>query len=212
MRLGLRQAGKLADTIALMEAALDGAELTVPGYMGKGTVSNPLLSELRMHWQLLAQTVARVDLDVPEEASIVGTGGNMFRDAALVAFDPERCVVGRRVSRNDGLRELLLKDYRRFLERWRIPGKVSEHELELDRVRGCGFFIAVVAHLHARRLAVSGVRLRRPGVGQYVCARRARPTARVGARVKVVVRPRIHAVPRFPRSPCTVVDGQEHPP
>ena len=32
----LRQAGKLADTIALLEAALDGAELLVAGYMGKG--------------------------------------------------------------------------------------------------------------------------------------------------------------------------------
>ena len=52
----LRQAGKLADTIALMEAALEGAELIVKGYNGQ-PVSNPLLSELRMHRQLLAQTV-----------------------------------------------------------------------------------------------------------------------------------------------------------
>src|SRR5271165_1160396 len=32
----LRQAGKLADSIALMEAAMAGAELVVPGYMNKG--------------------------------------------------------------------------------------------------------------------------------------------------------------------------------
>jgi hypothetical protein len=40
--------------------------------------------------------------------------------------------VGRRVSRNDGLRQLLLEDYRRFLERWRIPGEVYERELALE--------------------------------------------------------------------------------
>jgi hypothetical protein len=79
----LRQAGKLADTIALMEAALDGAELIVAGY-NKQPVSNPLLSELRMHRQLLAQTVARVDLNVPEASSVrVGAGDNRFRSAAL---------------------------------------------------------------------------------------------------------------------------------
>jgi hypothetical protein len=73
---------RLADTIALMEAALEGAELIVPGY-NKQPVSNPLLSELRMHRQLLAQTVARVDLNVPKEAPVVGAGGNRFRSAAL---------------------------------------------------------------------------------------------------------------------------------
>ena len=78
----LRQAGKLADMIALMEPALEGAELIVPGY-NKQPVSNPLLSELRMHRKLLAQTVARVDLDVPEEAPVVGAGGNRFRSAAM---------------------------------------------------------------------------------------------------------------------------------
>jgi len=42
----LRQAGKLADTIALMEGALEGAELVVPGYLNKGSVINPLLSDV----------------------------------------------------------------------------------------------------------------------------------------------------------------------
>ena len=77
----LRQAGKLADIIALMEAALEGAQLIVKGYNGQ-PVSNPLLSELRMHRQLLAQTVARVDLKVFDEAPVVGPG-NRFRDAAM---------------------------------------------------------------------------------------------------------------------------------
>ena len=45
-------------------------------------VSNPLLSELRMHRQLLAQTVARVDLNVPDEAPVAGAG-NRFRSAAM---------------------------------------------------------------------------------------------------------------------------------
>ena len=40
--------------------------------------------------------------------------------------------MGRRVSRNDGLRQLLLVDYRRLLERWRIPGKVYEREVALE--------------------------------------------------------------------------------
>src|ERR1700730_15851547 len=62
----LRQAGKCSDTIALLEAALDGAELLVPGYMGKGTVSNPLLAELRQTRMLLGQLVARIKTDVPE--------------------------------------------------------------------------------------------------------------------------------------------------
>ena len=40
--------------------------------------------------------------------------------------------MGRRVSRNDGLRQLLLEDYRRFRARWRIPGKVYEREVALE--------------------------------------------------------------------------------
>ena len=81
----LRQAGKLADTIALMEQALLGAELVVPGYLNRGSVINPLLSGLRMTRQLLGQTVARIDLDVPEAPGVAGGAGgsNRFRAAAL---------------------------------------------------------------------------------------------------------------------------------
>ena len=40
--------------------------------------------------------------------------------------------MGRRVSRNDGLPQLLLEDYRRFQERRRIPGTVYEPEVALE--------------------------------------------------------------------------------
>jgi hypothetical protein len=81
----LRQAGKLADTIALMEQALVGAELVVPGYLNKGSVISPLVPELRMHRQLLVQTVNRIDLDVPDAPGIPAATGtsNRFRAAAL---------------------------------------------------------------------------------------------------------------------------------
>lgn len=84
----LRQAGKLADTIALLEVALEGAELVVPGYMGKGSVAHPLLCELRMSRQLLGQTVARIDMDVPDAPGIqTGTGtSNRFRAAAMTRW------------------------------------------------------------------------------------------------------------------------------
>lgn len=84
----LRQAGKLADTIALMDAALVGAELVVPGYLNKGSVINPVVSELRMHRQLLAQTVARINLDVPEASGVTGRVGtsNRFRAAAMTRW------------------------------------------------------------------------------------------------------------------------------
>jgi hypothetical protein len=84
----LRQAGKLADTIALMEQALEGADLVVPGYMGKGSVAHPLICELRMSRQLLGQTVARIDLNVPEAPGIqTGAGtSNRFRAAAMARW------------------------------------------------------------------------------------------------------------------------------
>jgi hypothetical protein len=84
----LRQAGRLADTIELLEQALVGAELVVPGYLNKGSVINPVLSELRMHRQLLVQTVNRIDLEVPDAPGIpAGTGtSNRFRAAAMARW------------------------------------------------------------------------------------------------------------------------------
>jgi hypothetical protein len=34
----------------------------------------------------------------------------------------------RRIQRNDGLRDLLIAEWDRFMLRWRIPGRVSEYE------------------------------------------------------------------------------------
>jgi len=49
--------------------------------------------------QLLAQTVARVNLNVPEESSVrVGAGDNRFRSAALSRWHRSGGVVARRVG------------------------------------------------------------------------------------------------------------------
>ena len=87
----LRQAGKLADTIARMEADVVDAATVVPGYMNKGLQANPLLGELRMTRQLLAQTIATIQVDVPESSSGMGRvdgGGNRYRTAALSRWYP----------------------------------------------------------------------------------------------------------------------------
>jgi hypothetical protein len=83
----LRHAGRLADTIARMEADVADAPTIVNGY-NKQPVANPLLSEIRMHRQLLAQTVARVKTDLPDASSApVGTGtSNRFRAAAITRW------------------------------------------------------------------------------------------------------------------------------
>jgi hypothetical protein len=51
------------------------------------------------------------------------------------------CVVGRRAGDMSGLRQLLLDDYRRSLERWRQPGKAYEKEEAL----ACGVPVVVGA-------------------------------------------------------------------
>jgi hypothetical protein len=56
----LHRCARMADRIAAMDRELEGAELLVPGYLGKGTVSNPLLTELRQTEALLAQTLTRL--------------------------------------------------------------------------------------------------------------------------------------------------------
>jgi hypothetical protein len=58
---------RMADRIAAMDRELDGAELLVPGYLGKGTISNPLLTELRQTEALLAQTLTRLKPPAEEE-------------------------------------------------------------------------------------------------------------------------------------------------
>jgi hypothetical protein len=64
----LRNAGKLADRIGALEAELASAEMIVKGHAGQ-PVANPLLAEVRQHQALLAQTLARLRLDVVETAA-----------------------------------------------------------------------------------------------------------------------------------------------
>jgi hypothetical protein len=84
----LRQAGKLADTIARMEADAAAEPTVVPGYLNRGNVIQPLLPEIRMHRQLLGQMLARVKTDVAEAPGIpAGTGtSNRFRAAAMARW------------------------------------------------------------------------------------------------------------------------------
>jgi hypothetical protein len=83
----LRSAGKIADRIALLEAEIDGADMIVPGYNGQPT-ANPLLAEIRLHSQLLAQTLARLRVDAVETASGQMVAGNRHRTAALSRWYP----------------------------------------------------------------------------------------------------------------------------
>jgi hypothetical protein len=63
----MHRCAKMADRIAAMDRELDGAELLVPGYLGKGTVSNPLLTKLRQTAALLAQTLTRLKPPAEED-------------------------------------------------------------------------------------------------------------------------------------------------
>ena len=78
----LDSACKISDRIALLEAEIEGAELIVPGYNGQPT-ANPMLAELRLHGQLLAQTLARLRIDVSENSSGELVAENRYRRAAL---------------------------------------------------------------------------------------------------------------------------------
>jgi hypothetical protein len=78
----LRQQGKLADRVAMLEEALDGADLIVPGH-AKQPVANPLLGEVGQHQALLAQTLGRLRVDVVEPGAGQPVTGNRFRSAAL---------------------------------------------------------------------------------------------------------------------------------
>jgi hypothetical protein len=82
----LRHACKIADRVNQLEAELNGAEMVVKGHDGQ-PVANPLLTEVRQHQALLAQTPGRLRLDVPEQP---GTGkpaiGNRHRAAALTRW------------------------------------------------------------------------------------------------------------------------------
>jgi hypothetical protein len=73
----------MADRIAAMDRELDGAELLVPGYLGKGTICNPLLTELRQTEALLAQTLTRLKPPAEEdEQQVVVSRSVSARSAA----------------------------------------------------------------------------------------------------------------------------------
>jgi hypothetical protein len=81
-RRWLLSACQLTDRVAELEEAIDGADMVVPGYNGQ-PVAHPLLTEIRQHHLLISQTLARLKLDVPEDAGAIGVAGvNKARGAA----------------------------------------------------------------------------------------------------------------------------------
>jgi hypothetical protein len=55
---------------------------TVKGYNGQ-PVGHPLLTEIRQHHLLISQTLARLKVDIPEDAGVLGVSGfNKARAAA----------------------------------------------------------------------------------------------------------------------------------
>jgi hypothetical protein len=83
----LRSAGKLTDRIAELESAMVDQPLVVPGH-AKQPVSHPLLTEIRQHYALLAQTLGRIRVDLVDSGSGELVSGNRHRTAALVRHYP----------------------------------------------------------------------------------------------------------------------------
>jgi hypothetical protein len=80
-QLWLASAARLTDRVAELEAAIDGADMILPGYNGQ-PVAHPLLTEIRQHHLLISQTLARLKVDVPEEPGVLGVAGEQ---------GPQRC-------------------------------------------------------------------------------------------------------------------------
>jgi hypothetical protein len=83
----LRSAGKLTDRIAELELAMVDQPLVVPGH-AKQPVSHPLLTEIRMYYALLAQTLGRIRVDLVDSGSGELVLGNRHRTAALARHYP----------------------------------------------------------------------------------------------------------------------------
>jgi hypothetical protein len=83
----LRSAGKLTDRIGELESAMADQPLVVPGH-AKQPTAHPLLTEIRMYYALLAQTLGRIRVDLVDS----GSGGlvlaNRHRTAALARHYP----------------------------------------------------------------------------------------------------------------------------
>lgn len=81
-QIWLHSAAKLADRVAQLEAAIADEDLVVKGYSGQ-PVAHPLLTEIRQHYLLISQTLARLKVDVPEPTGVLGVvGANRQRAAA----------------------------------------------------------------------------------------------------------------------------------
>src|ERR1700758_5618606 len=84
----LWSAAKLTDRLAAIEAAMEGGPMIVPGYNGQ-PVAQPLLTEARQYHLLISQTLARLKLDVPDDAGVFGVAGaNKARTAANARWRP----------------------------------------------------------------------------------------------------------------------------
>jgi hypothetical protein len=103
--------------------------LAESGGHAKQPVSHPLLTEIRQYYGLLAQTLGRIRVDLVDTGSGELVSGSRHGTAALARWYPEGAwLMVRRIQRNDGLRDLLIAEWDRSMLRWRIPGRVSEHE------------------------------------------------------------------------------------
>ena len=81
-QLWLASAAKLTDRVAALDAAIDRAEMVVPGYNGQ-PVAHPLLTEIRQHHLLISQTLARLKVDIPDEPGLLSVAGvNKARGAS----------------------------------------------------------------------------------------------------------------------------------
>jgi hypothetical protein len=83
----LRSAGKLTDRIGELESAMADQPLVVPGH-AKQPTSHPLLTEIRMYYALLAQTLGRIRVDLVDSGSGGLVLGNRHRTAALARHYP----------------------------------------------------------------------------------------------------------------------------
>src|SRR5258708_33133428 len=83
----LRSAGKLTDRIAELESAMADQPLVVPGHARQPT-SHPLLTEIRMYYALLAQTLGRIRVDLVDSGSGDLGLGDAHRPPALPRPSP----------------------------------------------------------------------------------------------------------------------------
>ena len=70
-RQWLHSASKLTDRVVGLEAVMAVTDPVTTGSQGQ-VVTHPLLAEIRQHHQLIAQLLARLDLDVGDDDGAVG--------------------------------------------------------------------------------------------------------------------------------------------